>query len=223
MEEKELTGLTSSHIRVFRDPNMAVRFEAGNAFIDMRRAAAKDGIEIYPVSTFRGFNDQLSIWNSKFTQKRPIYSDEGKKINISGLSRPEIVKMILKWSALPGGSRHHWGTDIDVVDTKTLPEGYQIKLMPEETKKGGVFYRLHCWLNENMENFGFFRPYARFQNGVCPEPWHISYRPIAEKALSEIKLTMIKNALENSNLKGKREVLNMLPDIYHNFILNISK
>ena len=33
------------------------------------------------------------------------------------------IDAILCWSALPGGSRHHWGTDCDVIDAAALPAG----------------------------------------------------------------------------------------------------
>ena len=32
---------------------------------------------------------------------------------------------ILLWSALPGASRHHWGTDFDVFDRAAVPPDYR--------------------------------------------------------------------------------------------------
>ena len=37
---------------------------------------------------------------------------------------------ILEWSALPGASRHHWGSEFDVFDLAALPEGYRVQLLP---------------------------------------------------------------------------------------------
>ena len=75
---------------------------------------------------------------------------------------------------LPGGSRHHWGTDVDVIDAAALPPDYRVQLVPEEYAPGGVFERLTPWLDANMARFGFYRPYATGHGGarrraVAPE------------------------------------------------------
>jgi len=36
------------------------------------------------------------------------------------LRASEKIASILRWSALPGTSRHHWGTDLDIIDAKAL-------------------------------------------------------------------------------------------------------
>ncbi|NIM47861.1 MAG: D-alanyl-D-alanine carboxypeptidase family protein, partial [Gemmatimonadales bacterium] len=86
----------------------------------------------------------------------------------------------LRWSALPGASRHHWGTDLDVYDLAARPEGYEVELIPEEVDAGGMFGPLHEWLDGRIAAdaaFGFFRPYERDRQGVAPERWHLSYAP----------------------------------------------
>ncbi|MCB9651596.1 MAG: M15 family metallopeptidase [Deltaproteobacteria bacterium] len=82
--------------------------------------------------------------------------------------RPNLgcLRAILNWSALPGGSRHHWGTEMDVVDLAAVPPDYRVRLLPDEVAPGGPFHPLHQWLDENLERFGFFRPYARLQGGM---------------------------------------------------------
>jgi len=42
------------------------------------------------------------------------------------------VRAILHWSALPGASRHHWGTEIDVIDRAALADGRKAQLIPAE-------------------------------------------------------------------------------------------
>ncbi len=52
----------------------------------------------------------------------------------------------------------------------------------EEYAPGGVFARLDGWLAANAAKHGFFRPYTTWRGGVQPEPWHLSYAPVAEVA-----------------------------------------
>ena len=74
-----------------------------------------------------------------------------------------MIDAILTWSALPGASRHHWGSDIDVIDAAALGPGARAQLVAEEFAPGGRFERLNGWLDSNMGRFGFFRPYATVQ------------------------------------------------------------
>ncbi|MFH2131004.1 MAG: M15 family metallopeptidase [bacterium] len=223
MNHQELTGKTRSHIRQFEQPRFAVQAVVADAFFKMKQAAAADGIDLFPISAFRDFDSQLKIWNLKFTGKRPLYSIDGEKLDFSLMPPEMIVKNILNWTALPGGSRHHWGSDIDVVDRAAMPEDYQVRLLPEETEPGGVFYKLHCWLDQNMGRFGFFRPYARYQTGIYPEPWHISYAPVSQPALSAITFEIIEEAILDCPMAGKEIVISILPDLFQNYILNITQ
>ncbi|SPY94009.1 D-alanyl-D-alanine carboxypeptidase [Proteus mirabilis] len=66
-----------------------------------------------PASFIRSFERQLAIWNGKFEGTRPVLDAESQPIDIQTLSEGQRCEAILKWSALPGASRHHWGTEID--------------------------------------------------------------------------------------------------------------
>jgi hypothetical protein len=57
-----------------------------------------------------------------------------------------------------------------------------LQLSPDEVATGGVFDRLHCWLDARLatgESHGFFRPYGKDRGGVAPERWHLSYAPLS--------------------------------------------
>jgi LAS superfamily LD-carboxypeptidase LdcB len=98
------------------------------------------------------------------------------------LAPAEQLHAILRYSAMPGGSRHHWGSDLDVYDAGAVDEDYRVQLMPAEVAPGGVFDPLHRWLDERMSadrSHGFYRPYAMDSGGVAPERWHLSYAPLA--------------------------------------------
>ena len=223
MNQLELTGRARSHIRQFESPRFAVQDEVADAFFEMKRLAEVEGISLYPVSAFRDFDAQLRIWNLKYSGQRPLYSIDGRELNFEEMLPAEVIKHILNWTALPGGSRHHWGSDIDVIDSAALPENYQVKLLPEETKQGGVFYKLHCWLDDNMEQFGFFRPYAHYQNGIHPERWHISYGPVSRPAMTALTQELLEETIVDSQISGLEIVLSMLPEIYQNYIMNITQ
>ncbi len=222
MNNQELTGEDRTHIRQYDKPRFAFQPEAADAFFSMRKAAAEEGIDLHPFSAFRDFKSQLGIWNKKFSGKMPLYAEDGTTLDSSLLDEHELVFAILNWSALPGGSRHHWGTDIDVIDMSVVSSDYQVRLLPEETREGGVFYKLHCWLDESMDQFGFFRPYARYQNGVFPEPWHLSYAPISRYALKELTLEIVADTIERNEILGKKVILELLPEVFESFIQNIA-
>jgi LAS superfamily LD-carboxypeptidase LdcB len=214
----ELTGRARTHAHQFSAPRFAAQKLAGDAFLAMREAARQDGIDLLPFSSFRDFDTQLRIWNQKFTGKKPLYDMDGKPRDYSSLSEPEIVDCILNWSAVPGGSRHQWGTEIDVVDGNAMPPGYRPKLLPEEVCAGGIFFPLHQWLDANISTFGFFRPYKRFLGGMYPEPWHLSYAPLSIATVSQVTAGVLADAIADADMAGKALVLARLDEIVERHI-----
>lgn len=221
LNELELTGRVRSHVVQLPEPRFAAQPEAASAFMAMREAAGRDGFDLLPVSSFRDFRTQLRIWNGKFSGSKALYDMQGHPRNFTQLTPIQIVHCILNWSALPGGSRHQWGTEIDVVDGAVMPPGYSPKLLPEEVAPGGLFWALHQWLDANMAAYGFFRPYRYFKGGMYPEPWHLSYAPLSVPALRQVSVDLLREVLSGTDLLGKDLVLEILPDIYRDHILNI--
>jgi LAS superfamily LD-carboxypeptidase LdcB len=124
----------------------------------------------------------LTIWNGKASGARPVHDDGGRTVEMAALSPVEQLYAILRYSAIPGTSRHHWGTDLDIYDTAAVTPDYPLQLSPQEVAAGGVFDPLHCWLDELIatgKSRGFYRPYARDRGGVAPERWHLSYAPLS--------------------------------------------
>lgn len=221
MNAFELTGRARSHVEQYTAPRFAAHPDALAAFMRMRQAAAKEGIDLIPFSSFRDFATQCRIWNSKFLGKKPLYDEQGNVRDASGLTPEQRIDYILNWSAIPGGSRHHWGTEIDVVDGAKMPPNYIVQLLPQEVESGGIFAVLHDWLDENMADFGFFRPYARFQGGMFCEPWHLSYAPVSLPALEALTLDILREAVESADLESKDLLLAQLPEIYRNHVRNV--
>jgi LAS superfamily LD-carboxypeptidase LdcB len=222
LDELELTGRAASHVVQRDDLGAAVHRDALAPFLAMKAAAADAGIELEIASGFRDFSAQQRIWNMKYRGERPLYDAAGIPRDHASLSPAELVDSILCWSALPGASRHHWGTDIDVVDRAAMPEGYRYRLVPEEYAAGGVFHTLNLWLAANIARFGFYRPYANYNGGVHPEPWHLSYAPVATRALQLLTPELLTAAVRESDMLGKNEVLARLPDIYRTYVMNIA-
>lgn len=221
MNELELTGRDRSHVVELQEPRCALHYEAIASFLSMRDAAAADGIELAARSSFRDFDTQLSIWNRKWSGERAILDRQGRVVPRETLSDADTVEAILCWSAVPGGSRHHWGSDLDVIDAAAVPEGYVVQLVPEEYAPEGIFAPLTAWLDANLQRFGFFRPYRTDRGGVSPEPWHLSYAPVSGPALESLSLSTLRQVLDASAIAGKPYVLARLPEIYTRFLLSI--
>jgi LAS superfamily LD-carboxypeptidase LdcB len=221
LNELELTGRACTHVVQRDDLGAALHHEALQAFLAMKGAAEADGVEIRIVSSFRDFAAQQRIWDEKYLGERPLYDAHGNTRNHGALDPDQLIDAIVCWSAVPGGSRHHWGTDIDVIDSAAMPEGYRVRLLPDEAEPGGVFDRLHRWLAGNMSRYGFFRPYGTFRGGVHPEPWHLSYAPVATRALEALTLAAFEGAVRASSILGKDRVLARSGEIYRRYIANV--
>jgi LAS superfamily LD-carboxypeptidase LdcB len=187
----------------------------------LQSAALRDGLAVAAASSFRPFERQLAIWNDKFLGRRPLLDRHGHALEHASLAEAQIVQAILQWSALPGASRHHWGTEIDVFDRNTLRTG-QPQLVAAEFAPGGAFSALEQWLQQHAGRFGFFRPYDRDRGGVAPEPWHLSFAPVSAQALQALTLQVLDEALSGVDLAGASVVRLQLPDIYERYVLAVA-
>jgi LAS superfamily LD-carboxypeptidase LdcB len=186
-----------------------------HALID---AAAAESITIEVASGYRDFDRQLQIWNQKARGERPVLDELERPLDALALSPEQRVLAILRWSALPGASRHHWGTDVDVFDRSALPPGAAPRLERREATSGGTFGHLHAWLDHHARRFGFYRPYDRDRGGISPEPWHLSYAPLARKFEDAHSLELLERALSEADLELKDEVLRQLEAIYFRYV-----
>jgi LAS superfamily LD-carboxypeptidase LdcB len=221
LNAQELTGQARTHIVDLTEPPCLLHAHVRTAFLAMRRAAAADGLNLVAQSSFRDFQRQLSIWNGKFSGERPMNDAAGNRIDPAAMTPAERVEAILLWSALPGASRHHWGTDIDLIDRNATLSGYQAQLIEEEFGAGGPFAALGVWLEEHAARFGFFRPYQGVRSGVQPEPWHFSFAPVAENARRELTAAVLRSALENAPLLGRDQVLERLEELHERYVQRI--
>ncbi len=133
--ELELTGRAATHVVQRDDLGAAIHRDALAPFLALKAAAAGAGIELQIASGFRDFAAQLRIWNMKYRGERPLYDEAGNVRDHASLDAGELIDGILCWSALPGASRHHWGTDIDVIDRAAMPENYRYRLVPRGIRR----------------------------------------------------------------------------------------
>jgi LAS superfamily LD-carboxypeptidase LdcB len=221
-----VTGSTEAHLLDLNEGLLCsnallVHKQVVAPLLDLQNAAQEAGFELRVCSSFRSFERQLQIWNGKVSGMRPIMDPFGSPIDAKGLSPWRKVQAILRWSALPGASRHHWGTDFDIYDAKAMPEGYQIQLIPEEVQGAGLFAPMHDWLDGYLssEQPQFYRPYKIDTGGIAPERWHISYRPLADQYYSLLDAELITKRLRDSDLLLLDVVLEHLDEIMHRYIL----
>ena len=219
---EQLTGRVRTHVLDLPEFGCILHPEAATAFLGLRAVAMQSDIDLVPISTFRHFQHQLTIWNDKFNGRRPLLDPDGRALDSASMTDEERVRAILLWSALPGASRHHWGTEIDVIDRAGLPQGARAQLIPLEYSAGGIFEKLGAWLPGHCEDYGFFLPYDRDRGGVRPEPWHLSYAPVSSRALPSLTVDVLAAALEDAGLAGAEVVERELHAIHARYVCAVA-
>jgi len=217
----QLTGRDRGHIVDLASPRCMLHAAAVDAFLAMRETAVRAGIDLLPLSSFRDFERQRLIWNAKYRGERPALDRGGRPVDMSRLAPEKKVETILLWSALPGASRHHWGSDIDVADGSVIAGGYEAQLEREEFRRGGKFAALSRWLGGNMRRYGFYRPYTRAGRGVQPEPWHLSFAPVARRALPMLTVDALAAAIAGAGVEGEAAILPRLPSIHERYVMGV--
>lgn len=178
-------------------PGMMMRKEAFESFKKMFEAAEKDGITLKIISSERNFDKQKDIWEGKwarFAKDAPAAKDRALKI--------------LEYSAMPGASRHHWGTDVDLND-----------LNNPSFEKNGRFEKAYAWLTVHAHEYGFCQPYTAGRTaGYREEKWHWSYTPLSKTFLEQYK-THITDA-RIKGFKGDQTAAEI--GILKNYVLGIN-
>ncbi len=175
-----------------------LRKEAYEAFLAMKKAAYKDGIDLKVVSSYRSFNRQEAIFERKF--ERYTYEDKMKPI--------DAIDKIIEYSTIPGTSRHHWGTDIDIVDGYRKVEGDV--LTPSKFEEGQPYETFKKWMDENSNSYDFHLVYTDNpkRKGFKYEPWHYSYAPISKPMLTAFRNKNIVKLLQSETFLGSEYFTN---------------
>jgi len=217
-----LTGRTELHLSDAPD-GQRLQADAAGAFAALRAAAASQGFDLRIASGFRSFAVQQAIWDAKLSGQRAVLDDCGVVLDLAAMEPLAQLHAVLRYSALPGASRHHWGTDLDVYDARALPVGYRLRLTPDEWGERGLFAALDSWLTARIagnDSCGFFRPYVRDCGGVAPEPWHLSFAPLARdyaRAMTPALLAQCLGACERA-IARQDTVLANLPALFARYV-----
>ena len=188
--------------------NIYMHKEAYEAFLQMQDSARKDGIHLIIVSATRTFDHQKKIWESKWTGQTFV---NGKNLAMSSSDPVERAKYILQYSSMPGTSRHHWGTDIDL---NSVDPAYFA------TPTGKNVYE---WLRKHAAYFGFCQPYGEWgtdrSTGYEPEPWHWSYMPLAARFLDAYSREITYEDI--TGFAGSETAASL--EVIENYVFGISK
>ena len=173
-----------------------LRKEAHDAFVEMKKAAYQDGIDIKIVSSFRNFDRQLAI----FERKYQLFTEDEQ------LAPIDAIDKIIEYSTIPGTSRHHWGTDIDIIDGNKKAEGDV--LVTTKFEEGGPFEDLKLWMDEHANDFGFYLVYTNEpkRRGFKYEPWHYSYAPLSIPMLASFRKKNILQLLVQEDFIGSEHL-----------------
>lgn len=185
-----------------------LRRDAYEAFKKMHAAAAAEGVALRIISATRNFSRQKEIWEAKWNGSRLV---DGKNLAETMPDPAQRALKILEYSSMPGSSRHHWGTDMDL---NALTDGYFLK---------GEGLKIYEWLTAHAHEYGFCQPYSargpERPNGYFEEKWHWSYQPVSEK-LTELARTQLKDSM----IRGfaGAEVAGTI-GVVQNYVLGVSK
>lgn len=191
-----------------------LRKAAHDAFLNMKKAAYSDGIDLKIVSSFRSFQRQEAIFERKFL----AYTED------DGMEPLAAIDKIIEYSTIPGTSRHHWGTDADIIDGYRKTDGDV--LVPEKFGSGGPFEDFKKWMDENSEIYDFHLVYTDNpkRRGFKYEPWHYSYAPLSKPMLETFRKKNIVQLLQKEEFIGTEYfTMGFLKNYIQNNILDINR
>ena len=138
--------------------------ETYSAYNKMYLAAKKDGINLKIISASRTFVEQSWIWEDKWKTNKSKFATDNA-----------LSSYIMQYSAMPGTSRHHWGTEVDLNSTSA------------SYFASGTGLKVYNWLVKNAATYGFCQSYnakgTERDTGYNEEMWHWSYFSLANRFL----------------------------------------
>ena len=189
--------------------NMYLHKDTYSAFLKMHAAAKEDSINLTIRSATRNFYDQKRIWENKWNGNTLV--EGGQNLAKTVADPKDRALIILKFSSMPGSSRHHWGTDIDI---NNFENNYF---------ESGQGLKEYNWLVENAPSFGFCQPYTakdnQRPNGYNEEKWHWSYLPVAVPLTRFVEKHLLNNMIEGFEGATTAQAI----DIKTNYMLGINK
>ena len=188
--------LTGKAILDLYGEGINLRKEAHDAFVRMKKDAYQDGIDIKVVSSYRSYERQRSIFERKYVS----FTED---ISVSPI---EAIDKIVEYSTIPGTSRHHWGTDADLIDASKPSTGDV--LVADKFEEGGPFEDFKNWMDAHSESYGFYLVYTENprRRGFKYEPWHYSYAPLSIPMLAAMRRLNLLRMLKNDDFLGSEHL-----------------
>jgi len=183
-----------------------LRKDTYEAFQKMYEHALADSIRLQIRSATRNFDYQKGIWEAKWTGEKLI--ENGENLAETTPDPKERTLKILRFSSMPGTSRHHWGTDID------------LNSFENSWFEKGEGLDIYKWLKKHGPEHGFCQPYSAGRPyGYLEERWHWSYMPV-----SAVLTNLVKKELKNemiTEFMGSESAV--LIDVVKHYVLGINE
>ena len=184
-----------------------LRKETYEAFVKMAEAAEKDHVQLKILSATRNFDRQKKIWEDKWSGLVTV--EDGTKVSKIADPTKRALKILL-YSSMPGSSRHHWGTDLD------------LNYLSDDYFTNGQGKKIYKWLTENAATYGFCQPYSSKtdgRTGYNEEKWHWSYMPLSSAFTGAAKEKMTDEMIVGG-FKGSETAPSI--NVVKNYILGIN-
>ncbi len=126
-------------------------YRVAEAYTQMYRAAARDGIYLEPYSGYRSYQRQ----KNNYENKTQLYRSYGYSLAVAKAKAAMIIMP-------PGCSEHNLGLAMDIIGTNN--NFYKTKA--------------YAWLTEHAQDYGFILRYPREKQHITKveyEPWHWRY------------------------------------------------
>ena len=112
---------------------------------------------------------------------------------------------------MPGTSRHHWGTDIDL---NNLENSWFEK---------GEGKKIYEWLTANAGSYGYCQPYSpkggARPHGYNEEKWHWTYLPVSVDLLKAYQQELSNGSI--SGFKGSEVAGNI--DVVKKYVVGVAQ
>lgn len=188
------TGFTRIAAQYTNKEEIYLRKQAYQDFVQMARAASEEGIELQIISATRNFAAQKSIWEAKWNGQRKV---DGMNLSQAMPDPEKRALKILEYSSMPGTSRHHWGTDMD------------LNALNNRYFASGEGKKIYDWLLAHAHEYGFCQVYTEKGEdrpyGYNEEKWHWSYMPLASQFLRQYNEKISYNDLGGFEGEGVAE------------------
>ncbi len=140
---------------------------AMSAWRELQAAAAAEGVDLRLVSAYRSVDRQRRIFLREL--RRATMENTGGEIDVQAIAAGEgdsWIGEVLRFSSIPGFSKHHSGYTIDITDPS---QGHAFTDFHQT--QGFAWISAHNYLN--AKRFGFIPSYpaGAVKQGPEPEPW----------------------------------------------------